>query len=157
AETLAQETEIARQKYAAEVAEKKEEIARLQGEIEISKKEIDKNSDDPKRVKEEQDLIKKFEKEIAKMNGFINKPAQVIENNIIPGKVNNFIKEVTLLEQTFVKAEEGESVAKHLEKSGKKLGGDIKITEYIRFELGEGIEKRSDDFAAEVASLAKGE
>ncbi|GHU51871.1 elongation factor Ts [Clostridia bacterium] len=156
-ETLAQETVIARQKYAQEVAEKKEENERLEGEIRISEKEIEKNKEDPKRVTEEEDLIKKFKKEISKNLGFINKPAQVIENNIIPGKVNNFVKEVTLLEQTFVKAEQGESVAKYLETSGKKLGGEIKIAEYIRYELGEGIEKRKDDFAAEVASLAKGE
>jgi elongation factor Ts len=157
AETLEQETVIARQKYASEIAEKKEEIARLEGEIEISKREIEKNSDNPKRVQEEEDLIKKFEKEIGKMKGFINKPEQVIENNIIPGKVNTFIKEVCLLEQTFVKAEQGENVAKYIENAAKKLGGTVNISEYIRFELGEGIEKRKDDFAAEVASLAKGE
>ena len=47
------------------------------------------------------------------------------------------------------------TVAKYVESVAKKLGGSINITKYVRFEKGEGIEKRQNDFAAEVASMVK--
>jgi len=95
-------------------------------------------------------------KQIAEDPKNANKPANVIENNIIPGKINAFYKENCLLEQTFVKSDVFEgSVGDYIAKTAKDLGGCIKISNYVRFERGEGIEKRKDDFAAEVANLVQ--
>ena len=81
------------------------------------------------------------------------KPAQVKEK-MVDGRINKFYKEVCLLKQPFVK--DGEiDVAEYIEKTGKGLGGTIKVADFVRYEKGEGIEKREDDFAAEVASMVK--
>ena len=81
------------------------------------------------------------------------KPAQVKEK-MVDGRINKFYKEVCLLKQPFVK--DGEiDVAEYIEKTGKGLGGTIKVADSVRYEKGEGIEKREDDFAAEVASMVK--
>ena len=81
------------------------------------------------------------------------KPAQVKEK-MVDGRINKFYKEVCLLKQPFVK--DGEiDVAEYIEKTGKELGGTIKVADFVRYEKGEGIEKREDDFAAEVASMVK--
>ena len=83
-----------------------------------------------------------------------NKPEQVLAK-IVEGKVGKFYKENCLVEQEFVK-DSAMTVAKYTETVAKNLGGSIKITGFVRYEKGEGIEKREDDFAAEVAaSLAK--
>ncbi len=83
-----------------------------------------------------------------------NKPEQVLAK-IVEGKVGKFYKENCLVEQEFVK-DSSMTVGKYTESVAKKLAGDIKITSFVRYEKGEGIEKREDDFAAEVAaSLAK--
>ena len=56
------------------------------------------------------------------------------------------------MEQVYVKAEDGkQSVAKYLEQVSKEIGEDIKVKKFIRFETGEGLEKKEEDFAAEVA------
>ena len=61
--------------------------------------------------------------------------------------------EVCLLEQPYVKAEDGkQTVAKYLQQVSKEVGADIKITGFVRFETGEGLEKKNEDFAAEVAA-----
>ena len=80
-----------------------------------------------------------------------NKPEAIIEKMII-GRLNKELKEVCLLEQEYVKAENKESVAKYLEAVGKANGTDLKVTEFVRFETGEGLEKKNEDFAAEVAA-----
>ncbi len=81
-----------------------------------------------------------------------------IWDKIVPGSLARFIsdnttldKEQALLDQNFV-LDEKLTVAQALEKAAKALGGTAEITEFIRLEVGEGIEKRVDDFAAEVAS-----
>lgn len=82
-----------------------------------------------------------------------NKPEQVIEK-MVTGRLNKFYKEVTLTEQAFIK--DGDlSVAKYTENVAKELGGKIAIDSYLRIERGEGLEKRSDNFADEVASMVK--
>jgi len=82
-----------------------------------------------------------------------NKPAQVIEKIVI-GKLNKFYVENCLLQQEFVK--DGDfSVEKYIAAAAKKLGGTVTFVDAIRFEKGEGIEKKVDDFAAEVASMVK--
>ena len=82
-----------------------------------------------------------------------NKPEQVIEK-IVVGKLNKFYVENCLLQQEFVK--DGDySVEKYIAAAAKKLGGNVTFVDAIRFEKGEGIEKKEDDFAAEVASMIK--
>lgn len=83
-----------------------------------------------------------------------NKPEAIIEKMII-GRLNKELKEVCLLEQEYVKAENKENVAKYLETVGKANGTDLKVTEFVRFETGEGLEKKNEDFAAEVAAQIK--
>ncbi|MBR2191067.1 MAG: elongation factor Ts [Eubacterium sp.] len=79
------------------------------------------------------------------------KPEKVI-NGMIMGRLNKEFKEICLMEQVYVKAEDGkQSVAKYLEQVSKEIGEDIKVKKFIRFETGEGLEKKEEDFAAEVA------
>ena len=80
------------------------------------------------------------------------KPEKVI-NGMIMGRLNKEFKEICLMEQVYVKAEDGkQSVAKYLEQVSNEIGEDIKVKKFIRFETGEGLEKKEEDFAAEVAS-----
>ena len=82
-----------------------------------------------------------------------NKPEAVL-GKIVEGKIGKYYKENCLVEQQFVM--DGDiSVGKYVENTAKALSADIKISAFVRFEKGEGIEKRSDDFAAEVASMVK--
>ena len=82
-----------------------------------------------------------------------NKPDAVLEK-IVSGKIGKYYKENCLMDQAFVK-DGNVNVAQYLEGVAKDLGGDIKIVEYVRFEKGEGLEKREDNFADEVASMVK--
>ena len=82
-----------------------------------------------------------------------NKPEQVL-HKIVEGKLGKYYKENCLVDQEFVK-DNSLTVGKYTEATAKKLGGSIAIKKFIRFEKGEGIEKRQDDFAAEVASMVK--
>ena len=82
-----------------------------------------------------------------------NKP-DAVKQKMIEGKIKKFFKENCLVDQEFVK--DGDlSVAQYTAKVAKDLGGDIKIVKFTRFQKGEGLEKRADDFAAEVASMVK--
>ena len=82
-----------------------------------------------------------------------NKPEAVKEKMIL-GKVGKFYKENCLVDQAFVK-DDKQSVAQHTAQVGKELGGEIKIIKFVRYEKGEGLEKRGDDFASEVAGMVK--
>ena len=77
-----------------------------------------------------------------------------LKEKIAAGKMNKFFEENCLLQQAFVK-ENKVSVEAHIKAVAKELGGEIKLVKCVRFEKGEGIEKKVDDFAAEVASMAK--
>lgn len=79
-----------------------------------------------------------------------SKPDQV-KDKIIDGKINSFFKENCLLQQEFVK-DSSMSVEKYIESAAKALGGKVKFVDAIRFQTGEGIEKKEEDFAAEVAA-----
>lgn len=81
------------------------------------------------------------------------KPAQIAEK-IVMGKIGKFYKENCLVDQAFVK-EPDLSVAKYTEKIANELGGKITIVDFVRFEKGEGLEKREDNFADEVANMVK--
>ena len=80
------------------------------------------------------------------------KPEKVIEG-AIEGRLKKELKEVCLLEQVYVKAEDGkQTVSQYLAQVAKETGADLKIKRFVRFETGEGLEKKNEDFAAEVAA-----
>ncbi|MBO4395860.1 MAG: elongation factor Ts [Eubacterium sp.] len=79
------------------------------------------------------------------------KPDDIIEK-MVTGRLNKELKEVCLTEQVYVKAENKESVGQYVASVAKELGTDITLTGFVRFETGEGIEKKKEDFAAEVAA-----
>ena len=74
---------------------------------------------------------------------------------MVDGRMRKFYEEVCLLEQTFVIDNETK-IAKVLEAASKEIGSDIKISGFIRYGLGEGIQKEEADFAAEVAATVGG-
>ena len=82
-----------------------------------------------------------------------NKPDKVKEN-IVSGKLNKFYAENCLLQQEFVK-DNSMSVEKYIESSAKALGGTVSFKNAVRFEKGEGIEKKESNFAEEIASMLK--
>lgn len=106
-----------------------------------------KESDVPAEVLE-------HEKEIMKAEVVNSGKPEAIAEKIVMGKIGKFYKENCLLDQAFVK-ENKISVQQYTNNTAKELGGSIEITEFVRFEKGEGIEKREDDFAAEVAAMTK--
>ncbi|MCD8328542.1 MAG: translation elongation factor Ts [Ruminococcus sp.] len=82
-----------------------------------------------------------------------SKPEQV-KVKIVEGKIGKFYSENCLLEQAFVK-DDKVSVGKYVEAAASKFGGAIKVVDFVRFERGEGVEKKADNFADEVASMIK--
>lgn len=92
--------------------------------------------------------VLEHEKEIArKQLEMEGKPAKIIEN-ILVGKMRKFYEENCLVDQIYVKAEDKETVA--------KFAGDMTVLSFTRYKVGEGIEKKVEDFAAEVAAQIKG-
>ncbi|MBR4928272.1 MAG: elongation factor Ts [Oscillospiraceae bacterium] len=79
-----------------------------------------------------------------------SKPQNILDK-IVQGGLGKFFKEVCLLDQPFVK-EDKISVSDYVARKAKELGGDIKVVKFLRYEKGEGLEKRNEDFAAEVAA-----
>ncbi len=80
-----------------------------------------------------------------------SKPEKVIEG-MIAGRINKQLKEICLLDQVYVKAEDGkQSVAQYVESVAKATGSNLKVVRFVRFETGEGLEKKSENFAEEVA------
>ena len=79
------------------------------------------------------------------------KPEKVIQG-MISGRINKELKEICLLDQVYVKAEDGkQSVEKYVAEVAKANGANVSIKGFVRYETGEGIEKKEEDFAAEVA------
>ena len=84
-----------------------------------------------------------------------SKPEKVI-NGMIEGRINKEMKEICLVDQVYVKAEDGkQTVAAYLKEVSKAVGADITVKSFVRFETGEGLEKKVEDFAAEVAAQMK--
>ena len=99
----------------------------------------------------EKEILTEQIKNDPKMAG---KPEKVIEG-AVNGRLNKELKEVCLLEQVYVKAEDGkQTVKQYLESVAKANNTAITLKKFVRFETGEGIEKKVDDFAAEVAAQA---
>jgi elongation factor Ts len=106
---------------------------------------IDASGVDPAVVKREKDILAdKFRQQ--------GKPEAMIEK-ITESGLKTFYKEQTLLEQPFIH-DDKKSVGQALKEAEGRVGGPIKVTRYVRFALGEGIEKAASDFAAEVAAAA---
>lgn len=83
------------------------------------------------------------------------KPEKVI-NGMIEGRISKELKEICLVDQIYVKAADGkQTVAKYLEEVSKAVGTTVSVKRFVRFETGEGIEKKQEDFAAEVAAQMK--
>ena len=78
-----------------------------------------------------------------------NKPDNIIEKMII-GRLNKEMKEICLLDQVYVQ-DSDLTVAKYVEKVAKENGANMTVKRFVRFETGEGLEKKNEDFAAEVA------
>lgn len=84
------------------------------------------------------------------------KPEKVI-NGMIEGRVSKELKEICLVDQVYVKAEDGkQTVGKYLEQVSKEAGAPVSVKRFVRFETGEGLEKKNEDFAAEVAAQMAG-
>ncbi len=99
------------------------------------------------------DIVDK-EKEIMRVKAIESGKPENIVDKIILGQINKYYGEVCLLEQAFV-IDPDQKVGKVVEALGKELGTPIKLNSFVRYQLGEGIEKEEGDFAAEVAALSK--
>ncbi|MBQ4119217.1 MAG: elongation factor Ts [Clostridia bacterium] len=111
---------------------------------------LDRASVSDEVIEKEKAILIAQMKEDPKMAG---KPDAVL-GKIVEGKIGKFYKENCLVEQQFIM--DGDiTVEKYLANVAKELGADLKIASFVRFEKGEGIEKRVDDFAAEVAGMVK--
>ena len=111
---------------------------------------LDKESVPADVVEHEKSILVSQMKEDPKM---ANKPEQVL-GKIVEGKIGKYFSEVCLMEQAFVK--DGDyTVGKYVAAKAKEIGADVKVVSFVRFEKGEGLEKRVDNFADEVAGMIK--
>ena len=116
-------------------------------------------------LKESDDIYLKFgadtkvygvdkEKEILKVQAMNEGKPEAIAEKMVQGRIKKYYEDFCLLEQPFIK--DGDiTVSKYIENCAKELGGEIKAVSFVRFEKGEGLEKREDNFADEVASMMK--
>ena len=81
------------------------------------------------------------------------KPAQIIETRIVPGQIKNFYKLNVLLDQEYVK-DVDKTIAQYIEAESKAMGAEISVARFTRYGLGDGIEKKEEDFAEEVRKQA---
>ena len=114
-------------------------------------KYLDKESVPASVLAEEEAILINQMKEDPKM---ANKPEQVLAN-IVKGRLGKFYENNCLLEQAYVK-DDSMSVSKYVASVAKELGGSIKVTGYVRFDKGAGIEKREEDYGAEIAKMIQG-
>lgn len=109
------------------------------------------------RAEVDQEYLKN-EKEIllaAAKNEKPNAPEHVLKG-IVEGRLNKELKEVCLVDQVYVRAEDGkQTVGQYVESVAKQVGAEISLVRFVRFETGEGLEKKNEDFAAEVAAQMK--
>jgi elongation factor Ts len=98
--------------------------------------------------------VVEHEKEILKQQVIESGKPAAIADKIVTGRLRKFFEEVCLVDQAFIK-DDKLTIKQLTEEVGKKLGGSIKIVDFVRFEKGEGLEKRQDNFAEEIASMVK--
>ena len=111
---------------------------------------LDKSDVDQTTLDKEKEILLIQAKEDPKN---ANKPENIIEKMVM-GRIGKYYEENCLLQQAFVK-ENKVSVEKHIAEVAKQLGGKIAVKAFTRYQTGEGIEKKEEDFAAEVASMIK--
>ena len=92
--------------------------------------------------------------QIANDENLAGKP-DAVKEKMVEGAVNKFFQTACLVEQAYVK-DDSITIAKYIEDTEKALGGSIKVASFVKLERGEGIEKREDDFAAEIDKLVNG-
>ena len=109
---------------------------------------VDRNAVPAAVLEEEKEILKKQLEQDPKM---ANKPAKVLEG-IIAGRLGKFYETNCLTEQAYVK-DDSMTVAKYVQNAAKELGGSIRVTAFYRYDKGEGIQKREEDFAAEIAKM----
>ncbi len=138
------------------------------------KADIEKENEELRRLKKHEKKIPKFgsalqlndevmkqaEEDIKAELKAQNKPEKIWDK-IIPGQLARFVADNTQLDQQFTLLgqfyvmDDKKTVAQVIEEEAKKLGGNIELAEYVRYEVGEGLEKKEEDFAAEVAAQMK--
>ncbi len=133
----------------AEFAECAKNVALQTAAMDV--KYLDKESVPAEVLAEEESILIKQMKEDPKM---ANKPDNILAN-IVKGRLGKFYENNCLLEQAYVK-DDSMSVSKYVASVAKELGGSIKVTGYVRFDKGEGIQKREEDFAAEISKMVNG-
>ena len=111
---------------------------------------LDRNAVPAEVIENEKNIIKA---QLANDPKMANKPEKVLDG-IITGKLGKFYESNCLVDMEYVKADDHETVAKYVANSAKAMGGKIAITSFVRFEKGEGIEKKQEDYAAEIAKLS---
>lgn len=147
------------------------DIAFIEAEYKALVAELEKDNEERKRLGKPlhkiplyaskkqltQDVIENFKEDLKAELKAQNKPEKIWDN-IIAGKVNSFIADnsqldakLTLLGQFFI-LDDKKTIEQVLEAKASELGGELEIVKFVRFEVGEGIEKKQDDFAAEVAA-----
>ena len=112
---------------------------------------VDKDSVPASVIAEEKEIILKQMEQDPKM---ANKPAKVLEG-IVMGKLGKFYEANCLVEQAYVK-EDNMKVGKYVADTAKALGGDIKVVAFHRYDKGEGLQKREENFAEEIAKMVQG-
>ena len=113
---------------------------------------LDVSSVDPDELEKEREIQYNKAFEENKEKNLPDDKSRQIAENMVKGRINKFYEEICLLNQPFVKGDKI-TVEKHVQQVAKELGGQIAIKAFTRFEKGEGIEKKQDDFAAEVANM----
>ena len=111
---------------------------------------LDKESVPASAIEEEKEILAKQMEQDPK---FAGKPQKVLEG-IIAGKLGKFYETNCLMEQAYVK-DDSLTVGKYVKAVSKELGADIKVTAFYRYDKGEGIQKREENFAEEIAKLVK--
>lgn len=112
----------------------------------ISPEFLDEASIPAERVAKEKEILT-----VQSMNE--GKPAAIAEK-MVAGRLKKFFKEICLVDQQFVK-DPDKTIAQYTEETAKKLGGSIKIVEFVRYEKGDGLEKKEENFADEISKMVQ--
>ena len=112
---------------------------------------VDRASVPQSALDEEMEILKKQMEQDPK---FAGKPEKVIDG-IVKGKMGKYYETNCLLEQPYVK-DDSMTVGKYVEATAKELGGKIRVVSFLRYDKGEGIEKKEEDFATEIEKMIKG-
>jgi len=115
---------------------------------------LDVSSVDAAELEKEKEIQLNKAIEENKAKNLPDDKARQIAENMVKGRINKFYEDICLMNQPFVK-ENKLTVGKYVQQVAKELGGQIVIKSFTRFEKGEGIEKKQDDFASEVANMVK--